>query len=194
MLLRRIPRRDLPPVLNHYVTDPGRSVIAAVPADPSERHPFRDVTSRIEAQDAGKPVSERTTIMSLAEGGLLPKQGSVLLLGHPGTRRRIAELLQPHCGDRLSLSDHGVTVGGTVYEGTGTAVLVSCRRGDQPDSVLTLLYAVTPRAASSVARLLFFYGWNSYVVFQDGAVAARGEWASSADRMEVSIDAEPVVR
>ena len=45
-----------------------------------------------------------------------------------------------------------------------------------PDSVVTLLYGVTPEALGRVARLLFFYGWQSYVVFREGTVVARGDW------------------
>jgi len=36
--------------------------------------------------------------------------------------------------------------------------------------------------------LLFFYGWNSFVVFQHGKPIARGEWEPSQARMEVVID------
>lgn len=83
---------------------------------------------------------------------------------------------------------------GSAYEGPGIAVLVSCHRRDRPGSVVTLLYAVTPEAATMVARLLFFYGWNSYVVFKDGPAVARGEWPTTYDRMEVSLDEQDVVR
>ena len=31
-----------------------------------------------------------------------------------------------------------------------------------------------------MARLLFFYGWQSYVVFNEGAVVSRGEWDTAA--------------
>jgi hypothetical protein len=33
-------------------------------------------------------------------------------------------------------------------------------------------------AAAKVARLLFFYGWQSYLAFRDGAVVARGDFES----------------
>jgi hypothetical protein len=53
---------------------------------------------------------------------------------------------------------------------------------------VTWLYATSPQAATTVARLLFFYGWNSFVVFQHGKPIARGEWEPSRARMEVLID------
>ena len=51
------------------------------------------------------------------------------------------------------------------------------------------LYAVTPQAVAKVARLLFFYGWNSFVLFKDGTVVTRGEWPLASDRTEVHLDA-----
>jgi aminopeptidase N len=78
-------------------------------------------------------------------------------------------------------------VAGKTYEGAGMALLVSCRRSDQPGSVVTLLYGVTPQALGRMGRLLFFYGWQSYVVFQEGAVVARGDWE---DRMSTEVRIE----
>jgi hypothetical protein len=187
MLLQRIPRRTFPPLLNHYVTDPRRSVIDALGSGRTVPHPLRDVVSRVEAQESRKPLGERTTIEEIADTTLLPKEGSVLVLGTPQSSQAIESLVRPHCGERLALLDNGVVLDGAAYEGEGIAVLVTCRRRDQPDSVLSLVYAVTPQAASTVARLLFFYGWHSYVLFKDGAAAARGEWAVPGNEMEVLI-------
>ena len=48
--------------------------------------------------------------------------------------------------------------------------------------------SIISRFTTTVARLLFFYGWNSFVVFQHGKPIARGEWEPSQARMEVVID------
>ena len=48
--------------------------------------PFRDVVTRIETQEQQKPAGERTVIASLAQDGLLPQEGSVLVLGGPESR------------------------------------------------------------------------------------------------------------
>jgi aminopeptidase N len=133
-------------------------------------------------------------VVSLGKGTLLPHKGSMLLLGSPESRAMLQSLLNIHCGDHLQLRDEGVTLGATAYDGPGIAVLASCHRHNQPGSVITVVYAVTPQAATTVARLLFFYGWNSYVVFKDGAVILRGEWATQNDRMEVSLDEHAVIR
>ena len=194
MTFRRIARQSLPPVLNHYVTDRRRSVLTAFTDEPDHPSPFRDVITRIEAQEQQKPIGERTVIASMAQDGLLPQEGSVLLLGSPESRSGIQSILARHCGERVILDDKGVTVMGTAHEGPGLALLVSCHRVDRPGSVVTVLYAATQQAVAKVARLLFFYGWNSFVLFKDGAVVTRGDWPLASDRTEVRLDASNPIR
>jgi hypothetical protein len=194
MTFRRIARQSLSPVLNHYVTDRRRSVLTGFTDEQDHPSPFRDVVARIETQERQKPIAERTMIVSLASDGLLPQEGSVLVLGGPESRSGVQSIMAQHCGERATLNDRGVTVMGTVYEGPGLALLVSCHRVDRPGSVVTVLYAATPQAVAKVARLLFFYGWNSFVLFKDGAVAARGEWPLTGERTEVRVDVNNPIR
>lgn len=194
MIMRRMPRRALPPLLNHYVTDRRRSVVMAFSDSSESTHPFRDVVKRIAGQDSSRQADERAAIVSLGKDTLLPQEGSMLILGSPESRAVLQSFLNIHCGDRLQLRDDGVTLAGTAYGGPGIAVLVSCHRRDQPGSVVTVAYAVTPQAATTVARLLFFYGWNSFVVFNEGKAMARGEWETEQERMEVSLDESASVR
>ena len=188
MAFRRIPRQSMPPVLNHYVTDRRRSVLMAFTDEPGHPSPFRDVVARIEAQEQRKPIGERAVVDSIVQDGLLPLQGSVLILAGSEFRSKIQSILTNHCGDRATLSDRGVAVMGAVHEGPELALLISCHRIDRPGSVVTVLYAATPQAVAKIARLLFFYGWNSFVLFKDGAVTDRGEWPLASDRTEVRLD------
>lgn len=194
MAFRRIARQSLSPVLNHYVTDGRRSVLTAFTDEPGHPSPFRDTVARIETQEQRKPVSERTAIALLDKDGLFPQEGSVLVLGGQESRSEIRSIMAKHCGERAVLNDRGVTVMGTSYEGPGLALLVSCHRVDRPGSVVTVLYAASQQAVAKVARLLFFYGWNSFVLFKDGAVASRGEWPLASDGMEVRLDASSPIR
>ena len=194
MTIRQITRQSLPPVLNHFVTDRRRSVLTAFTDDPDHPSPFRDVVTRIEAQEQQKPIGDRTVIVPMAQDGLLPQEGSVLILGGPESRSGIQPILDRHCGGRATLGGGDVIVKGSVYEGPELALLVSCHRVDRPGSVVTVLYAAAPQAVAKVARLLFFYGWNSFVLFKDGAVVTRGEWPVVGDRTEVRFDASNPIR
>jgi aminopeptidase N len=108
----------------------------------------------------------------------------VLILGGPGLNRA-ADWAARGCGSGVSLGRDRFAVDGHTYEGPGMALLLSCRHADRPDRVVTLFYGLTPPAAAKVARLLFFYGWQSYLVFRNGTVVARGDFPSHGERLEV---------
>jgi len=184
-VFRRIERDMLPPVLNHYVTDARRTVVTAFADPPQSPSPFREVLTRIQAQDSQKPEGERATILSLGSQQLLPQAGSVLVLADSGQRATIQATIVPHCGAHVSLNDSGFAIDGTSYEGPSAAVLLTCHRRDVPGSVVALFYSTSPQAITRVARLLFFYGWNSAVVFKDGSVVSRLEWQSERALREV---------
>lgn len=173
-LFRRVARGDIAPMLNLYVTDAQRTVVLTQGSS-GQSGPFGDILQRIVAQEAAKSDTARTAVLELDEVNPSVPSGSLLLLGDP-REHSLASAAVRSCGDHVRLLDEGFSVAGRTYEGAMMALLVSCRRDEHPGSVVTLLYGVTPRALGRVARLLFFYGWQSYVVFQEGAVVARGDW------------------
>src|SRR5207249_8853712 len=75
----------------------------------------------------------------------------------------------------VELRPDGFRVGGKDYQGSRMALLLSFRNPDDPAHVVSVFYGLSPEAVKPVAPLLFFYGWNSYLVFEDGAVIARGD-------------------
>ena len=184
-LFRRVARSEMAPVLNLYVTDGQRSVVLAQ-GSPAQPGPFGDILQRIVAQESAKPDAVRTIVLQPGEGNRSVPSGSLLVLGDP-RENPVAAAAVRSCGDHVRFLDGGFSVAGKMYEGAAMALLVSCRREEHPGSVVTLLYGVTPQALGRVARLLFFYGWQSYVVFQEGAVVARGDWE---DRMNTEVRIE----
>lgn len=184
-LFRRVARTALSPMLNLYVTDAQRTLL--VPRDMTEHpSPFNDIVQRIAGQEAAKPAISRTTMRRPGDSPTSLPAGSLLVLGGPDENPAATDMLR-YCGDHLHMIANGFAVDGKTYEGVTKALLISCRRDDQPGSVATMLYGVTPQALGRVARLLFFYGWQSYVVFHEGAVVARGDWE---DRMSAEVKLE----
>ena len=183
MVFRRVMRSHLPPMLNSYVTDPRKTVVKAF-ADPTS--PLQGVVARM--ADPGLPASQHADIQSL-DGHAISRDGSVLFLVGPEQVRAAQSLVQQSCADRVVLKDAGFQIDGQVYEGPKLAVLFSCHRHDAPGSVITILYGVTAEAVARVSRLLFYYGWHSYVIFQDGTVMKRELWQETQDVKEVRVDA-----
>ncbi len=166
-LFRRIPRNELPAMLNLFVTDPKRLVVMPV-GDPKAAAPYVELAERVSKQD-GVPVLTADRPAQDEWG-----KASVLLLGGPGAGAAF-EWARRSLPPGVELRPDGFRIGGRDYGGADKAVLVSFRNPDDPSHVVSLFYGLSAEAAQPVARLLFFYGWNSYVVFENGKVAARGD-------------------
>lgn len=186
MAFRRFERTQLPPMLNSYVTDPHRTVVRAF-SDPAS--PLQQVVARITDQESQLPESQKTRVLPL-ESTAIPPNGSVLVLAGADQQRAIQSIVQESCGNLVTLGTAGFQIDGQVHEGPMMAALFSCHRTNVPGSVITVLYGVTSQAVAKVSRLLFYYGWQSYVIFHEGVVAKRELWQSSQDMQEVRIDGD----
>ena len=166
-VFRRMPRGDLPAMLNLFVTDTKRLVV--VPAGgPGAAAPYAELAERVSKQDA-VPV-QTADRPSQHEWG----KASVLLLGGPAAGAAF-EWAKRGVPPGVELRPDGFRVGGKDYNGADKAVLVSFRNPDNPSHVVSVFYGLSQAAAQPVARLLFFYGWNGYVVFESGKVVAKGD-------------------
>src|SRR3989441_9913775 len=155
-------------MLNLFVTDPRRVVVT--PSLDSAAAPYRELAERVAKQEG---VGLRSASEIGAAGQDL-RDASVLLLGglNAGSAYAWAKRGLP---PGVELRPDGFRVGGKDYQGSGMALLLSFRNPDDPTHVVSVFYGLSPEGVKPVARLLFFYGWNSYLVFENGAVIARGD-------------------
>ncbi len=186
MTLQQLRREQLAPVLNLYVTDQRKALL---PLYSDNAQPFQQLVARIQAQEESVSPGRKTAILPV-DTAALPQSGSVLILATPEHQAQAQALLADSCGDRVQLEPSGFRVAGAKYEGPSMAVVFSCHRAGVPGSVVTVVYAMHPAAATKVARLLFFYGWHSVVVFTDGAVVQRDVWQVPQTIKEVRRNAQ----
>jgi hypothetical protein len=182
-VFRRVDRAQAPPMLNLFVTDRNRWVVLPDEGAAQEAEPFRQVAARLAGPDSsGTPQAVTTVSGDRVAVGTIP--GSVLILGGPGINHSAAAV-PSLCRQRVSPGTDEFTVDGRRFQGAEYALLVSCRPVEGEDRTVTLFYGLSSRSASKVARLLFFYGWQSYVVFRDGTVVARGDFEPASSPLEV---------
>jgi hypothetical protein len=184
-VFRRIARAQLTPMLNGYVTDRSRTVVRAF-SDPAS--PMEQVVDRISEQESQWPESRKTRVLRGAESAL-PPAGSLLVLGEAGQAAVVRSIAGQSCGDRVRLGEAGFHVNGQQYDGPEMAVLFTCPRVQVPGSVVTVVYGISSGAVEKLSRFLFYYGWQSYVVFKNGAAVQRGLWQDEPEMKEVRIDA-----
>ncbi|MCH7614716.1 MAG: hypothetical protein IH978_03105 [Nitrospinae bacterium] len=176
---RRLKRSQIPPMLNLWVTDRHRAV--SVPPAESDQALFQPALDRIRSQ--------QDDVVWLEGMGHSTSVQSVLAFGRPNQNAVTAELLR-WCGPRITVNEREVTIDGTTFSGETVAVLVSCANSKHPDHVGTAFFGLAPDAVKRVARLLFYYGWDSYLVYKNGTVIARGSFAP--DIQELTVELGPV--
>jgi hypothetical protein len=171
-------------MLNGYVTDRDRAMLRVFS---DEASPLQQVIARVVDQEAPLPESQKTTMLQGTEA-LLPSFGSVLVLAGAGHAQAVQRMVEASCGNLVSLRSTGFDIDGRTYEGSEMAALFSCHRASVPGSIITVLYGVSPGAVANVSRYLFYYGWQSYVIFKDGTAIKRDVWQNQPDMREVRID------
>lgn len=187
-VFRRLDRAELPPMLNLLATDRQRTVIVAASRNGEEASVYRRIVERMTEQPTARQSEAEgstTTVVEQLEGPDAAVGGSLLFLG-ADQLEAWKERSAPACADQLAVTDEKVSLAGMSYESRGVAVLLSCPRRTGSGHVATLFFGTTPEAAGRVARLLFFYGWQSYLVFRDGAVVARGDMDSKMSQIQVT--------
>lgn len=174
---RRLDRQAMSPILNAWVTDQWRAVLLASTMPEPERQGLKPAIDRLRSQhDDTVWLDER--IVSIG-----PQ--SVLAMGHPQTNPWVGRILE-WCGPGVRLEDRRITIQGATYEGDHVAVLVNCVNPDHPGHVGTVFFGFSPEAVQGLSRLLFFYGWDSYLVFENRKVTARGSFAPPIDGVAVT--------
>jgi aminopeptidase N len=175
---RRLDRREISPMLNLFVTDTQRSVLLPSHGTDAERQPYLELAKRLVAQD-------QHNTLSVKVDDVARPPASLLILGGPDINQA-ADWAVSGCHDRVALEKDGATIEGHSYHGPNVALLISCPHPEHRDRIVTLFYGGSPSAAVKVARLLFFYGWQSYLVFQDGTVIARGNFSPATNSLKVT--------
>ncbi len=90
-------------------------------------------------------------------------------------------------GKLVDFSEGGFTIDGTEYTGEGNSVLVTVRNPFNPDYDITFYMGNSPQAIFK-ASYIFFYNWDSYIVYEDGTVIDRGDWETNEGSLIFSLE------
>jgi aminopeptidase N len=172
-LFRRLDRDELPPMLNLTLTEPVFAVVPSTGAGP-------DLTQDYQAIADG--ARQRHDTQAARPGERTADPPSWLILGGPDENRETTELARPPATGSTSRLPPGVeigpkrfTVGGHSYDGAGHALLLSFRDPARENRPVTLFYGLSADAVNPLGSLLFYHGWDSYIVFDKGHAVTAGE-------------------
>jgi len=105
---------------------------------------------------------------------------SVICLGSPLYNSAVTYLLSET--DQFDADENGFAANGIEYASEGYSILVTQRNPLNDDYDVTFYMGTSPDAVTR-ASMMFFYGWDSFVVYQNGSPVDRGEWEMSRNGM-----------
>ncbi len=178
--LLRLQREQLPPMLNGWDTDTRRILIHAKTASKEEKASLQALMQRIQ----GQPDIE----VRQNDSPAITEAASYLIIGTPARQLLESKTLQA-CNKHVQMEPGRTTIQDQVFEGPAMAFLITCPHPNFSNHTVSLFFGLSPEAVTPVARLLFFYGWDSYLVFQQGKVVARGMFQPVHSAREFTIPA-----
>ncbi|MDH3504886.1 MAG: M1 family aminopeptidase [Nitrospirota bacterium] len=164
-MLLRLQRAQLPPMLNRWETDTRRILIRPETMTQDEAQSLEELFQRLEGQSGIETIQTEDPVIS--------ESASYLVIGPPA-RRLLESGSFAHCDQHLDIQSGRISINEQTFEGPEMAFLISCPHPRGAEHTVTFFFGWSPEAVRPVSRLLFFYGWDSYLVFKQGKVIARG--------------------
>jgi len=189
LIFRRLSRDEIPPSLN--TTMEADSILVVLPSGGDDEFleissgggpPGGTATSQVSVTDHYQSLADQilassmdVTVMydcDVTEEDLA--SNSILCLGN-GNQNSIVDELSVSLSESVSFAGQGFEVNGTPYSDDGYSILTTTRNPLNPDYDITFYMGTSPQAVVK-ASYMFFYGWDSFVVYLDGSPVDRGEW------------------
>ena len=178
--LLRLQREQLAPMLNSWDTDTRRILVHAKTASKEEKTSLKALMRRIQSQ----PDIE----IRQQDSPALTDETSYLIIGTPARQLLESKTIQS-CNKNVQMELEGITILNQTFKGPDKAFLITCPHPKYSNHTISLFFGLSPEAVTPVARLLFFYGWDSYLVFERGKVVARGMFQPVHSAREFTISA-----
>ena len=152
-------------MLNAWETASRRIVIRPTTIPKEEEEALEALFQRLDEQPGIETIPTDNPVIS--------EPASYLVIGPPA-RRLLESGSFKHCDKQLALQPGRISIKEQTFEGPEMAFLISCPHPRDAEHTITFFFGWSPEAVRPVSRLLFFYGWDSYLVFKQGKVIARG--------------------
>lgn len=112
---------------------------------------------------------------------------AVFCLGSPSYNTLSNRLSE---GSPLSFSDDGFSLNGKVYNSQDIAGLATIRNPYNDSHDISFYFGNSPKAMFK-AEYIFFYGWDSWVIFSDGNPIERGTFPAGSNPLIFNFDHSP---
>ena len=168
-IFRRLYPEEIVPCLSALLEDREKVLVLPERGDEESRKIYTDLAKRVQRTKSGRIVSEK----ELTEADV--RNASVMFLGESWKSPVASSLLSSLPGPIRLEEGSWVVEGESIDEGD-ESLLLTYPHPIQNGKWVTLYFGISP-AGLSRAQYIFFYGWDSYLVFKKGRPLKKGALA-----------------
>jgi hypothetical protein len=167
-LFRRLYPEEIIPGLNALLEDPEKVIVISDQADEESRKIYLEMAKGIKERKGGEILSAKEVTEEKIGNG------SVMLLGESWKSPVLSKLIS-HLPKPVEHKEGYFFVKGERVQEEDESLLLTVPRPLHPGRWVTLYFGRSAGALSR-ARYVFFYGWDSYVLFKNGKPKDRGSF------------------
>ena len=167
-LFRRLYPEEIIPGLNALLQDPEKIIVISDQGDEESRKIYLELAKGVKERKGGEILSAK----EVTEEKL--RNSSVMLLGESWKTPILSRLIS-HPPKPFDHKEGTFSMKGERVDEGDESLLLSFSRPLHPGKWVTVYFGRSASALSR-ARYVFFYGWDSYVLFKDGRPAERGSF------------------
>jgi aminopeptidase N len=168
-LFRRIYPEEIIPGLNAMLEDREKIFVIPDQGDPESQKIYYDLAKMARNQKGGEILS----IKEVTEERL--RNSSIMLLGESWKARIFSKLI-PSLPKPVHLKDGSFFVKEDKVDEEDESILLTFPSPLHAGKWVTIYFGQSPSALSR-ARYIFFYGWDSYILFKNGRPKERGNFS-----------------
>ena len=168
-IFRRIADSDITPCFNAFLEDKNdeKLFVYSTSGADIEQGVYRGLAETAKKRTGGAIIPD-----SKMSKQLLYK--SLFLAGDTKGQNSFKTLFE-YLPDGVHLAENLFTIDGEKFEGPEYALILTFRNPMDKSNFVTTYFGLSPQAISR-AKYIFFYGWDSYVVFKNGRPVKRASF------------------
>jgi len=167
-IFRRLYPEEIVPGLNAFLEDREKVFVLPETKNDEVRKIYADLANMAKERKGGKVLSEGDLTEEDIQGG------SLMLLGRSWKNPLFSKMMAKIPGPVVVKDGRFVVDGRFVDENSGS-LLLTFHHPSRPEKWVTIYFGKTVNALSR-ARYIFFYGWDSYLLFEKGRPVKRGNF------------------
>ena len=179
-IFRRLNDKELWPCLGATIGDKNLLVVYPSAGTPEENALYKNIAMRV----SGNQKAAMKADSEIVQADL--NNNSLMILGSPAINLAAAQLIADSRFKPVncSIAKDGFVINNTNYQSASQAMMASFWSPYNSKKYITLFMGLSLQASERPARIIFFYRWDHYIIFEQGQMIRKGEFSAPFNSLE----------